>query len=136
LFRTRHLGLGSYEEWDEAKRQDFLVKELQGKRPLIPREFPCSEVYILALQRFVQNSLKFSSIAQNFQRVREVLDTFEVISELGTESLGAYVISMCSTPSDILLVQLLQKEKGAKTPLRVVPLFETLDDLQRYAEFP
>jgi len=33
---TSYLGLGSYKEWDEAKRQEFLLKELTGKRPLLP----------------------------------------------------------------------------------------------------
>lgn len=42
--RTQYLGLGSYEEWEEPKRQEFLVRELQGRRPLIPRDFPCSDV--------------------------------------------------------------------------------------------
>ena len=37
------------------------------------------------------------------KRVQEVLDTFAVAAELGPESLGAYVISMCATPSDISL---------------------------------
>lgn len=103
---TQFLGIGSYEEWPEAKRQQFLAEELKGRRPLIPKEFPCSA------------------------RVQEVLDTLSVAAELGPESLGAYVISMCATPSDILLVDLLQREMGAKNPLRVVPLFETVADLQ------
>ena len=46
------------------------------------------------------------------------------------ECLGAYVISMTSKASDILAVSLLQKEAGIKNKLRVVPLFETLDDLK------
>jgi phosphoenolpyruvate carboxylase len=33
-------------------------------------------------------------------------------------------------PNYILLVDLLQREMGAKTPLRVVPLFETVADLR------
>lgn len=103
---TQYLGLGSYEEWEEDKRQAFLVEQLKSRRPLIPRVFPCTP------------------------RVQEVLDTFSAAAELGPESLGAYVISMCATPSDILLVDLLQREMGAKTPLRVVPLFETVADLQ------
>ena len=36
---------------------------------------------------------------------------------------------MCSNVSDILVVLLLQKEAGIKIPMRIVPLFETLDDL-------
>lgn len=33
---TTYLGLGSYKEWDEQKRTDFLLNELTGKRPLLP----------------------------------------------------------------------------------------------------
>jgi phosphoenolpyruvate carboxylase len=47
-----------------------------------------------------------------------------------SDSLGAYVISMSHAPSDVLAVELLQKEAGVARPLRVVPLFETIDDLR------
>jgi phosphoenolpyruvate carboxylase len=50
------------------------------------------------------------------------------------QSLGAYVITMASRPSDVLAVMLLQKEAGVREPLRVVPLFETIDDLRRAHE--
>jgi phosphoenolpyruvate carboxylase len=43
--------------------------------------------------------------------------------------MGAYVISMAKQPSDVLAVMLLQKEAGVLQPMRVVPLFETLTDL-------
>ncbi|KAF5957987.1 hypothetical protein HYC85_005212 [Camellia sinensis] len=73
--------------------------------------------------------------------VKEVLDTFCVAAELGSDSLGAYVISMASAASDVLTVELLQKharlavsgERGRPCPggtLRVVPLFETVKDLR------
>jgi hypothetical protein len=42
--------------------------------------------------------------------VREVLDTFRVAARLGTSSLAAYVISMSQAASDVLAVELLQKE--------------------------
>lgn len=103
---TQALGLGSYAAWSERERQAFLIAELENPRPLIPHDFECSD------------------------SVRDVLDTFRVMAEVGPESLGAYVISMASTPSDILAVELLQKESGVRHPLRVVPLFETLADLQ------
>jgi len=45
--------------------------------------------------------------------------------------LGAYVISQCQQASDILAVMLLQQDAGVTPELRVVPLFETLDDLER-----
>ena len=53
-----------------------------------------------------------------------------MIANTSNEFLGAYVISMTSKVSDILGVLLLQKEAGVKNPLRIVPLFETLSDLQ------
>ena len=45
-------------------------------------------------------------------------------------SLGAYVISMARTPSDVLAVELLQRASGVSPALRVVPLFERVDDLR------
>ncbi|RAL38293.1 hypothetical protein DM860_002271 [Cuscuta australis] len=73
--------------------------------------------------------------------VKEVLDTFRVAAELGSDSLGAYVISMASHASDVLAVELLQKDARLAvagelskpcpgTTLRVVPLFETVKDLR------
>lgn len=106
---TRYLQLGSYHEWDEDQRQTFLVNELLARRPLIDDAFRRSE--------------------ECTPEVAEVLDTCEVIAEQGSEGLGAYVISMATTPSDVLSVMLLQKIAGVTEPMRVVPLFETLADL-------
>ncbi|MEX0386926.1 phosphoenolpyruvate carboxylase [Spiribacter onubensis] len=103
---TQALGIGSYAAWDEAERQRFLIRELDNRRPLIPHDFEADD------------------------EVTEVLDTCRVVAEMGSDSLGAYVISMASKPSDILAVKLLQKEAGVTSSLRVVPLFETLADLQ------
>jgi len=60
---------------------------------------------------------------------KEVWSTFKVLANEPPETLGAYVISMTTSVSDILTVYLLQKEANIKHKLRVVPLFETLDDL-------
>ncbi|KAL4538926.1 hypothetical protein Ndes2526B_g02798 [Nannochloris sp. 'desiccata'] len=106
---TTFLGLGSYKEWDEDTRINFLLKELGGKRPLLPPTMPMSD------------------------DVAEVVRTFRMLAELPTDSLGAYIISMAHTASDVLAVELLQKECGIEHTLRVVPLFETLEDLE-YAE--
>jgi phosphoenolpyruvate carboxylase len=103
---TQALGLGSYLEWSEERREAFLSAELESRRPLVPRGFGGSP------------------------ETREVLDCFNSIAAAPPGSLGAYVISMASSPSDVLLVELLQKEAGVASPLRVVPLFETLSDLQ------
>ncbi|CAH8391351.1 unnamed protein product [Eruca vesicaria subsp. sativa] len=114
---TTYLDMGTYSEWDEEKKLVFLTRELKGRRPLAP---PNIEVG---------------------PEVKEVLDTFRVAAELGSESLGAYVISMASNASDVLAVELVQKdarlavsgELGRPCPagtLRVVPLFETVKDLR------
>lgn len=102
---TTHLGLGSYASWDEATRRAFLLKELESKRPLIPRDFSADPA------------------------VDDVLATFALAAKLGPEPLGAYVISMAKEASDVLAVELLQKEAGNRHPQRVVPLFETIEDL-------
>ncbi len=60
---------------------------------------------------------------------KEVWLTFQALSEQPAECLGAYVISMTTSASDILSILFLQKEAKIREKLRVVPLFETLDDL-------
>ena len=56
------------------------------------------------------------------------VDTFRAIEQLPVEFLGAYVITMTRTAADVLRVAALQKK------LRIVPLFETIDDLRRAGE--
>lgn len=104
---TVYLGLGSYRDWDEDTRQLFLLDQLGGKRPLLPRRWPHSE------------------------ESGEVLDTFRVLAEQPREALSHYVISMATRPSDVLAVVLLLQESGLDWHMPVVPLFETLDDLTR-----
>ncbi|WP_445355186.1 phosphoenolpyruvate carboxylase [Microbulbifer sp. EKSA008] len=106
---TRYLGMGNYSSWSEEEKQEFLVSELDSRRPLVDESFYRSD---------------FCD-----EEVSEVLQTCKVIAEQGPEGLGAYVISMATTPSDVLAVMLLQKIAGVQVPMRVVPLFETLDDL-------
>ena len=102
---TRYLGIGDYENWSEADKQAFLIRELNSKRPLLPRNWEPSN------------------------DTREVLDTCRVIAEAPYGSIAAYVISMAKTPSDVLAVHLLLKEAGIGFAMPVAPLFETLDDL-------
>ncbi|WP_139161185.1 phosphoenolpyruvate carboxylase, partial [Acinetobacter baumannii] len=61
--------------------------------------------------------------------VQEVFATMRTLADQPPESLGDYIISMAEYPSDVLAVLLLQKEASIQHPLRVVPLFETLKDL-------
>ena len=107
---TRYLALGSYLEWDEPRRMEFLLTELAGRRPLLDD--------------------RFLEAPECTPEVREVLDTCDVIARQEPEALGAYVISMAKAPSDVLAVLVLQREAGVKAFMRPVPLFETLEDLE------
>lgn len=102
---TDYLGIGHYEQWDEQQRLAFLQGELNNRRPLLPAHF------------------------QPSAETAEVLATCRVVAQAPSSSLGSYVISMARGASDVLAVQLLLKEAGLQRPMRVVPLFETLDDL-------
>lgn len=102
---TDYLGLGRYEDWNEEMRISFLLKELANRRPLLPGYFKPSA------------------------DTAEVLNTCKEVAAAPAASLGSYVISMAGAASDVLAVQLLLKESGVQRPMRVVPLFETLADL-------
>ncbi|NJK30612.1 MAG: phosphoenolpyruvate carboxylase, partial [Acaryochloris sp. SU_5_25] len=106
-----------YNQMTEAERLDWLVRELQTRRPLIPPELPFSA------------------------RTQELINTFRMIrrlqEEFGIEICRTYIISMSHEASDLLEVLLLAKESGLFDPttatgtLQAIPLFETVDDLQR-----
>ncbi|MBV0933534.1 phosphoenolpyruvate carboxylase [Marinobacterium weihaiense] len=102
---TEFYQLGRYSEWDEARKQAFLLQELASRRPLLPHHWQPGEA------------------------VLEVINTCRVIAANPAYSLGSYVISMAGQPSDVLAVNLLLQEVGVEHNMRVVPLFETLDDL-------
>ena len=102
---TDYLGLGRYADWEEEQRIAFLLAELKNRRPLLPAHF------------------------QPQAETAEVLATCREIAAAPAASLGSYVISMAGAASDVLAVQLLLKEAGLTRPMRVVPLFETLADL-------
>jgi phosphoenolpyruvate carboxylase len=68
-------------------------------------------------------------LAEAPDSVRDVIETFQAAAGIHPESLGAYVITMTRRPSDILAVEFLQRLAGTTHPQRVVPLFETADDL-------
>ena len=105
---THHLGAGTYSDWTEAQRQAFLVRGLRERSAPVPADVPADG------------------------DVRDVLDTFTAAASINPESLGAYVISMAQSPSDVLAVQYLQLH--SPHPQRVVPLFEQVDTLRGAAE--
>jgi phosphoenolpyruvate carboxylase len=106
----------SYDELSETEKVEWLVSEIKTRRPLIPTEMPFSE------------------------RTCESINTLKILrrlqQEFGLEICHTYVISMSNDASDVLEVLLLAKEAGLYDPatgistLRIVPLFETVDDLR------
>ena len=106
-----------YNELSEEQRIAWLTSELQTRRPLIPAELPFSE------------------------KTNDVIETFRILrslqQEFGIKICQTYIISMCREVSDVLEVLLLAKESSLFDPvvavgtIRVVPLFETVEDLQR-----
>ncbi|MGQ0286025.1 phosphoenolpyruvate carboxylase [Pasteurellaceae bacterium 22721_9_1] len=107
---TRYIGLGDYSHWTEDDKQAFLIRELSSRRPLLPRDWTPSDT------------------------TKEILDTCRVIAEQPEGVISCYIISMARTASDVLGVHLLLKEAGVPYHLPVVPLFETLDDLNASEE--
>jgi len=95
----------NYNKFSEEEKINFLKSKLLSKNNCI-------------------NNFKFSNKENN-----EVWSTFKILADEPSECLGAYVISMTTCASDILAVSFLQKEAKIVNKLRVVPLFETLDDL-------
>lgn len=107
-----------FSQWSEEKRLAFLDKELASPRP------------------FVRADAKPGPEAEG------VLGCFRVLSAhialYGADALGALIVSMTRSVSDLLVVYLLAREAGLTVTgadgqvclLPVVPLFETIDDLQ------
>ena len=92
-----------YTDWSEADRVAYLRQALAGpSRPDL--------------------------LTADDEEPQDVLDTFRTIAAIGPESFGAYVISMAQAPSDVLAAAVLAHHAGAT--LRIVPLFEQVDDLR------
>jgi phosphoenolpyruvate carboxylase len=108
-------------EWDEAQRRAFLDRELLSPRP------------------FAQADAMLPQEAEGVRSCYRVLA--EHLETNGPGGIGALIVSMTRSVSDLLAVYLLAREAGLAiaTPdglvcqLPVVPLFETIDDLERSA---
>lgn len=106
-----------YNQLSEAERTEWLIKELQTRRPLIPSEIPFCD------------------------KTRETIETFRMLRQLqqefGPNICRTYIISMSNDVSDVLEVLLLAQEAGLFDPVTgvgsilIVPLFETVEDLKR-----
>lgn len=108
-----------YASLPEDERVAVLVAELSTRRPLVGRDAQLSEL--------ARKELDIVAAAAR------------AVAVFGSEAVPNYIISMCQSVSDLLEAAVLLKEAGLLdaageepySPVGIVPLFETIDDLQR-----
>ena len=103
----------------DGHRADIMAAELSSRRPLV------------------------APVAAPSARTQEVLDLLALVREaqdrFGAEAIDTWIVTMTRHEADLLAVLLLAREAGLFYPardiarLKVVPLFETIDDLRRAA---
>ncbi|MGA3185942.1 MAG: phosphoenolpyruvate carboxylase [Bryobacteraceae bacterium] len=112
----RAAGFADYDfpNWSEAKKLEFLNRELQTLRPFTGPHMNLDPeaVHVTAL--------------------------FRVLRAHGTQGLGPVIVSMTRSVADLLVVYLLAREggllvEGPACELAVAPLFETIRDLENSA---
>lgn len=109
----------NFSEWDEIRRLEFLEAELRSPRPF--------------LGGGASAGAQADAVLSCYGVLRQHLDKH------GPTGLGSLIVSMTRRLSDLLAVYLLAREaglakwtsEGLVCELPIVPLFETLDDLER-----
>ena len=109
----------NFAQWDESRRLGFLDSELRSTRP------------------FMREQASIGPEADAVVACHRALVTH--IDQYGSAGLGSLIVSMTRSVSDLLSVYLLAREAGltaggsedAYCLLPVVPLFETIGDLER-----
>lgn len=97
--------------WTMEKRLKFLNQELQSKRPFLVLGDTCGPEAdkLLAYYRVLRRHIR----------------------KYGTDGIGSIIVSMTRDVTDLLVVYLFLREVGLlETSIPVVPLLETIDDLQ------
>lgn len=109
----------NYAQWEESRRVAFLSAELESARPFLHDTAHVGEQADLVLRAY--------RVVAAHRR------------QYGSAGIGALIVSMTRQVSDLLGVYVLAREAGLMNlsaeglwcPLEVVPLFETMDDLDR-----
>ena len=115
----------------ESSRHQKLISDVLNKKYKINFSSLSESKKINLLNSLIKQKKYFiNNLKIKHKDNKEVWNTFKQISKEPEQCMGAYVISMTSKASDILSVYFLQKQAETKNLLRVVPLFETLDDLK------
>lgn len=112
----------AFASWDEQKRLEFLNKELKSNRP------------------FTHQNAKLGENAKAVLSCYRVVE--QHVAKYGANGIGSFIVSMTRSLSDLLAVYLLareagltiQTEAGLVCEIPVVPLLETIEDLENGPE--
>ncbi len=112
----------NFSEWSEEERLAFLNQELQSNRP------------------FTHQKTKLGPNAEAVIECYRVVD--QHITKYGSKGIGSLIVSMTRSVSDLLTVYLLAREGGLTKQTKsgmvslvpVVPLLETIEDLENGPE--
>ncbi|MBN1929498.1 MAG: phosphoenolpyruvate carboxylase [Chlorobiaceae bacterium] len=119
LMTAAGLDGAGFPEWSEQMRIEFLERELLSPRP------------------FTHPDMHAGPEAETVLSCYRVL--FDHARKHGYDGIGSLIVSMTRNVSDLLVIYLLAREVGLMVPhgdgdacpIPVVPLFETIDDLER-----
>lgn len=111
----------NFSQWSEEERLELLRRELGSRRPFARPD--------------VSLGTEADAVLSSLRVLKEYRESF------GDAGLGSLIVSMTRNVSDLMVVYLLAREvglmeetsEGLQCPLPVVPLFETVNDLQRSA---
>ncbi len=111
-----------YEKWSEEKRTMYLMSELSTNRPY--------------LRSWKNLGTEATNLLETYSVLQEHIDCY------GTNAIGPLIVSMTRNLNDLLTVYLLAREaglsllteEGLACKLQVVPLFETIGDLEASIE--
>jgi phosphoenolpyruvate carboxylase len=112
----------SYPEWSDERRTNFILSELTSPRPFSPPN--------------QSHTGEAKTVIDCLKAVRRHIDHY------GPEGVGSLIVSMTHSANDLFTMYLLAREAGllrlsganlvCKVP--VVPLFETIEDLEHSAQ--
>ncbi|MEX2664572.1 phosphoenolpyruvate carboxylase [Candidatus Uabimicrobium amorphum] len=100
-----------YSEMNEEQRIEFLNNELSKNRPFTLQGSKCGK--------------EADELLAYYWEVKKYTELY------GYDGVGSFIVSMTRGVSDLLVVYLFLREVGLlHSPIRVVPLLETIEDLQ------
>jgi len=119
LLSVAHVKDG-YSNLTEEEKLDLLSSELRNPRPLSPVDY---------------------KLKPGTEKILSVFKLIRQLTNVDSNAFGSYIVSMTHDVSDLLEVAILAKEAGlwrwdgeqVYSSIDIVPLFETIDDLDRSA---